>query len=61
VLGLTCVWSISRRAGGETLAAGIVPPVLAQPFETGGGGFAAAAMTAVGTEDSNVLPSCDMS
>ena len=57
VLGLICVWSIISRAGGVTLATGRVPPVLAQPLETGGGGFVAAVTTAVGTEDAKLLPS----
>ena len=38
-------------------AIGTVPPLLAHPFVTGGGGVVAASTTAVGTEDANVLPS----
>ncbi len=49
--------AIERRAGGETPATGTVPPVFEQPFETGGVGFVAAVMTAVGTEDAKTLPS----
>ena len=56
MLGLTCVWSIVRRAGGETPATGTVPPVFEQPFEAGGGGFVAAVTTAVGTDVAELVP-----
>jgi hypothetical protein len=57
VLGLICVWSIVRCAGEVMLAIGIEAPEEAQPFVAGGGVFTAAVMTAVGTDDVELLPS----
>ena len=56
VLGETCAWSTSSRAGGEMSAIAIVPlTTFPQPFD--GGGEAAALTTAVGTDVADLVPS----